>query len=145
MLGVMDTAAALNLAKEQGVDLVEIAATANPPVAKLIDYKKFIYQEEKKNRQAQKNTHKVEMKELWMGPLMGEHDLQNRAKRGIEFLTGGDHVKFTIRYSGREMAHREIGYKVIDRVKELLSEVAEVEKEPVFLGRQLSIQFKPKK
>lgn len=145
MLGVVDTVAALNQAKEQGVDLVEITAQANPPVAKLIDYKKFIYQEEKKSRQSQKNVHRVEMKELWMGPLMGQHDLENRVNRGIEFLNAGDHVKFTIRYSGREMAHKEIGYRVIDRIKELLSEVAEVEKEPIFLGRQLSIQFKPKR
>lgn len=144
-LGVLDKAEALRLAQEQDVDLVEIAPMANPPVTKLVDYKKFLYQEERKEREAKRNVHKVGMKELWLGPLMGEHDLRTRVERGKEFLGEGDHVKFVVRYTGRQMAHREIGYKVIDKLKEMLSEVAEVEKDPVFIGRQLSIQFKPKK
>ena len=144
-LGVLDKSEALKIAEEREVDLVEIAPMANPPVAKLVDYKKFLYQEERKEREARRGTHKVSMKELWLGPLMGEHDLKTRVERGKEFLNSGDHVKFVVRYTGRQMAHREIGYKVIDKLKEMLSEVAEVEKEPVFLGRQLSIQFKPKK
>ncbi len=144
-LGVVPTAEAKAKAQELGVDLVEIAAAAVPPVAKLINYKKLRYQEDRREREARKGTHKVEMKELWLGPLMGEHDLLTRTTRGKEFLGDGDHVKFTVRFSGREMNHKEFGYKVITQVKGLLADVAEVEKEAVFLGRQLSIQFKPKK
>lgn len=144
-LGVVPTAEAKAKAQELGVDLVEIAAAAVPPVAKLINYKKLRYQEDRREREARKGTHKVEMKELWLGPLMGEHDLLTRTNRGKEFLGDGDHVKFTVRFSGREMNHKEFGYKVITQVKGLLADVAEVEKEAVFLGRQLSIQFKPKK
>lgn len=144
-LGILTKEEALQRARESELDLVEIAPHANPPVAKLVDYKKFLYQEERKEREARKGAHKVGMKELWLGPLMGEHDLMTRVERGKEFLGQGDHVKFVVRYTGRQMAHREIGYKVIDKLKELLVEVADVEKEPVFVGRQLSIQFKPKK
>lgn len=136
---------ALQKARDLEVDLVEIAPNAAPPVAKLIDYKKYLYQEERKEREARKGAHRVEMKELWLGPLMGDHDLMTRVERGKEFLGNGDHVKFVVRYTGRQMAHREIGYKVIDKLKEFLTEIAEVEKEPVFVGRQLSIQFKPRK
>lgn len=136
---------ALQKAKDQGVDLVEIAAAATPPVVKLIDHKKYMYQEERKERQAKKGAHKVEMKELWLGPLIGEHDLNTRVSRGKEFLKQGHHVKFTVRYSGREMAHKEFGYKVVDKVKALLIDVAEVEKDAQMLGRQLFVSFKPKK
>jgi translation initiation factor IF-3 len=144
-IGILSKEEALQRAREAEVDLVEIAPNASPPVVKLIDYKKFLYQEERKEREARRGTHKVGMKELWLGPLMGEHDLVTRVERGKEFLGQGDHVKFVVRYTGRQMAHREIGYKVIDKLKELLAEVADVEKEPVFMGRQLSIHFKPKK
>lgn len=144
-LGVIATQAARDKAKELGVDLVEVAAQAKPPVAKLINYKKLRYQEEKKERNAKKGTRKVEMKELWLGPFIGEGDLQTRVGRGIEFLKNGDHVRFTVRFSGREMAHQEFGYKVIDKVKEMLKDLAEVEKPPQFFGRELGISFKPKK
>jgi translation initiation factor IF-3 len=144
-LGVVTTLEARKKAEELGVDLVEVASSASPPVAKLINYKKFRYQEDRRERSAKKNTHRVEMKELWLGPLIGEHDLLTRVSRGKEFLETGDHVKFTVRFSGREMAHKEFGYKVVDRVRELLADTAEVEKDPQFLGRQLSVTFRPKK
>lgn len=141
----MATGVAREQAQELGVDLVEVAAAAKPPVAKLINYKKLRYQEEKKERNAKKGTRKVEMKELWLGPFIGEGDLNTRVTRGIEFLKDGDHVRFTVRFSGREMAHQEFGYKVIDKVKEMLKDLAEVEKPPQFFGRELGISFKPKK
>jgi translation initiation factor IF-3 len=144
-LGVLARDEALRRAEELEVDLVEIAPNADPPVAKLVDYKKYLYQEERKEREARKGAHRVEMKELWLGPLMGEHDLMTRVERGKEFLSTGDHVKFVVRYTGRQMAHREIGYKVLDKLKGLLVDFADIEKEPVFIGRQLSIQFKPKR
>jgi translation initiation factor IF-3 len=143
-LGVVDTSEARSKAQDAGTDLVEIAAGANPPVVKLINYKKYRYQEAKKDRLAKRGTHKVEMKELWLGPLIGQHDLETRVNRGREFLESGDHVKFTVKFSGAEMSHKELGYKVLDRVKELLNELGEVEKAPQFLGRQLFVTFKPK-
>lgn len=144
-LGVLALAEARAKAQELGVDLVEIAPTATPPVAKLINFKKLKYQEERKEREARKGTRKVEMKELWLGPQIGIHDLETRVNRGIEFLKSGDHVRFTVRFSGREMAHKEFGYKVLDRVKEMIQEVGEVEKEPMMLGRELFLTIKPKK
>lgn len=141
----MPTSEALAKAKELGVDMVEIAGAAKPPVVKLINYKKLRYQEDRKDRQARKGAHKVEMKELWLGPLIGEHDLSTRVNRGKEFLDSGDHVKFTVRFSGREMAHKEFGYQVLDKVKEILAPIAEIEKEPEFFGRQLFMSFKPKR
>jgi len=144
-LGVLSLADAKAKAGELGVDLVEIAPLAKPPVAKLINYKKLRYQEERKEREARKGTKKVEMKELWLGPQIGEHDLQTRVNRGIEFLKSGDHVRFTVRFSGREMAHKEFGYKVLDKVKVMIAEVGEVEKAPMMLGRELFLTIKPKK
>lgn len=143
-IGLMPLAEAKAKAAELGVDLVEINGAATPPVVKLINYKKLRYQEEKKEREARKGTKKVEMKEFWLGPQIGEHDLLTRVNRGIEYLKGGDHVRFTVRFSGREMAHKEFGFRVLDRVKELVKEVGEVEKEPFLLGRELFITFKPK-
>ena len=143
-IGVMTLAEAKAKALELGVDMVEINSTATPPVVKLINFKKLKYQDEKKEREARKGARRVEMKEFWLGPQIGEHDLLTRVNRGIEYLKDGDHVRFTVRFSGREMAHKEFGYKVLDRVKELVSEVAEVEKEPFLLGRELFITFKPK-
>lgn len=142
---MVETAEAREKARELGVDLVEIAPNADPPVAKLINYKKLRYQEARREREAKKGTHKVEMKELWLGPFIGDGDLTTRVNRGKQFLLTGDHVRFTVRFSGREMAHQEFGYKVIERVKEMLAEVAEVEKPPVFMGRELGVTFKPKK
>lgn len=144
-VGVVDIAEARQKAEELGVDLVEIAPLAKPPVAKLINYKKLRYQEERKEREARRGTHKVEMKELWLGPLIGEHDLETRVNRGRGFLEKSNHVRFIVRFSGREMAHREFGYKVVEKVKVMLSGIAEVEKEAQFLGRELSIAFRPTK
>jgi translation initiation factor IF-3 len=135
----------LNRAKEEGVDLVEVAPSANPPVAKLIDFKKFKYEENKKLRLSRRGTHESSTKEVWLGPLMSDHDLDTRLKRAKLFLSEGDRVKFTVKFSGREMNHPEFGHRVLGKVKDKLVGIANQDGFPRFLGRNLSVGFLPEK
>lgn len=141
----MKTEEALAAAREQELDLVEVAPTAKPPVVKIVDFKKFKYEEAKKERQARRNTHEIDTKEIWLGPLMSPHDLEVRLKRAKEFFEDGDRVKLTVKFSGREMAHKEFGYEVLDKAKEYLAEVGTPYGEPKFFGRNLSLAFNPLK
>lgn len=125
--------------------MVEVAPSANPPVAKLIDFKKFKYEENKKLRLSRRGTHESSTKEVWLGPLMSDHDLDTRLKRAKEFLEDGDRVKFTVKFSGREMAHPEFGHRVLGKVKERLVGIANQDGFPKFLGRNLSVGFLPEK
>jgi len=140
----MTSEEALEKAKNLEVDLVEVAPNAKPPVCKLIDFKKFKYEESKKQRLAKKLTKETETKELWMGPLMSEHDFNIHIKRAIEFLTAGNRVKLNVRFSGREMAHPEFGHQIIEKAKEALENIGSLDKGPVFLGRNLIASFNPK-
>lgn len=142
-IGVLTLQEALSRAGEEGLDLVEIAPGAKPPVAKLIDYKKFKYEESKKERLSRRHSHESSSKEVWLGPLMSDHDLQVRLKKAREFLEVGDRVKFTVKFSGREMAHPEFGHKVLGKVKENLIELATQDGQTRFLGRNLSASFLP--
>lgn len=137
-LGLMSREEALAKAKEQELDLVEIAAQANPPVAKLIDYEKFRYQEEKKEQQARKNIREVELKEIWLSPRIAEHDLDTRLKKADEFITKGDKVKLNVKFKGREMAHPETGYKVTKQALDWFGDRVAVERETKFEGRNLT-------
>lgn len=127
------------------MDLVEISPKADPPVVRIVDFKKFKYEEAKKERLARKNTHQTETKEIWLGPLIGQNDFENRIRRAKEFLEEGDRVKLTVKFSGREMQHPEFGHKVLNNAKDSLVELAEADGEPKFLGRNLSLAFKPTK
>ena len=138
----MDLPEALRLARKDDLDLVEVAPNADPPVCRIVDFKKFKYLEAKKERLAQKKIHKTETKEIWLGPLMGNHDLEFRLQRGKDFLQHGDRVKFTVKFSGREMAHPELGHSVLSKVEQLLTDLAVKDGEPRFLGRNLSLSFK---
>lgn len=129
---------ALNKARELELDLVEIAAGANPPVAKLIDYEKFRYQEEKKEQQAKKNIHEVQLKEIWLSPRIAEHDLDTRLKKADEFIAKGNKVKLNVKFKGREMAHPEIGYKVAEQALDWFKGRVRVERETKFEGRNLT-------
>lgn len=129
---------ALAKAREFELDLVEIAEKANPPVAKLIDYEKFRYQEEKKEQQARKNMREVELKEIWLSPRIADHDLETRLKKANEFLAKGNKVKLNVKFKGREMAHPETGYKVTDRALEWFNGRVAVERETKFEGRNLT-------
>ena len=139
MLGIMSPEKALEKAYEMGLDLVEISPNANPPVCKILDYGKFKYQQQKKAAEARKNQNVIEVKELKMRPNIGEHDIEVKLKHAQRFFDDGNKVKFTVRFRGREMAHKDIGYKLMDRFKEFFADQAKVEQSPKMLGRQMTM------
>ena len=143
-LGVMKTIEAIDLAKNRKMDLVEIAASNNPPVCKIIDYGKFKYQEQKKKNEAKKKQKTIETKEIKIRPGTGEHDYQVKIKNAQKFLKGGNRVKFSLRYKGREMEHSNLGIDMLKRVKSDLEELTRVEMEPKIEGRQAFLVVAPK-
>lgn len=142
-IGVVSLEDALAQAKKVELDLVEIVPAANPPVARIVDFKKFKYEESKKERLARSKTHETSTKEIWLGPLIGAHDLENRLNRAKEFFENGDRVKLTVKFSGREMAHPEFGRAVLKKASESLTELGTPDGEARFLGRNLSLSFNP--
>ncbi len=138
-LGVLTRAEALEKAKQEGVDLIEIAPNASPPVARLTNFQKFRYEEGKKERASKKGENAGGLKELWLSPRIAEHDLKVRLNRTEEFLKAGHKVKLTVKFKGREMAHQELGHKVLQEALSLLGNKAGVEREPKFEGRKLSM------
>ncbi len=137
MVGIMPIKEAHAKAEELGVDLVEVAPLAKPPVAKLIDYSKFLYQLKKKKQEEKKGAKASETKQIRFGPFIGEHDLDIKLKRAKEFLTEGNKVKFAVRFTGRQMGHQSIGREKLDKVLEKLGELAKVEREIKMEGRQM--------
>jgi len=144
-VGIMPLGAALQKAREAGVDLVEVAAMAQPPVCKLIDFKKFKYLEAKKEREEKKGQKGGGLKEIRLSPFIAQNDLNTRLERIKEFLKEGNKVKVIVRFSGREITKKDFGYKVINRVIESLGDLAEKENEPKFQGRELFLILAPKK
>ena len=142
--GVMPTSAALEAAEEAGLDLVEIVATADPPVAKILDYGKFRFQEQKKKAEARKRQKVVELKEIKLRPNIDTHDYEVKAKAMHRFFDEGDKVKVTLRFRGREMAHPELGMKLLNKVQADFEEVAKVEYAPRMEGRQMIMILAPK-
>ncbi len=145
-LGIMSSKDAQLLAKEQGVDLVEIAANANPPVVKIIDWGKYQYQkmkEEAKNRKKAREK-QSELKQMKIGLKISDNDLNIKIRKMREFLCDGDRVKIMIVFKGREMAHKELGQNLLDKIIELLGDDAIVEGKPQFNGRNLSVQVRKK-
>ncbi len=141
MVGIMPIKEALQKAEELEIDLVEIAPMAKPPVAKLIDYSKFLYQLKKKKQEEKKGSKASETKQIRFGPFIGEHDLDIKLKRAKEFLTEGNKVKFTVRFTGRQMGHQEIGKQKLEQVLEKLGEMAKVEREIKMEGRQMHMML----
>lgn len=139
MIGIMPIREALQKAEELGIDLVEVAPLAKPPVAKLIDFSKFLYQLKKKKQEEKKGAKGSETKQIRFGPFIGEHDLDIKLKRAKEFLTDGNKVKFSVRFTGRQMGHQEIGRQKLDAVLEKLGELAKVEREAKMEGRQMTM------
>ena len=137
-LGIIDKEEALNKAKKLGLDLVEVASKADPPVARIVNFQKFRYEESKKEKAAKKAS-SGSLKELWLSPRIEEHDIKVRLDRTEEFLKEGHKVKLTVKFRGREMAHPELGHKVLNEALALLGEKVSVEREPRFEGRNLSI------
>jgi translation initiation factor IF-3 len=144
-LGIVDVRDALRMAAEADVDLVEIAPTAEPPVAKLMDYGKFRYAEQKRLHEAKLKQKIVELKEIKFRPQTDENDYQIKMRNVKKFLEEGDKVKITIRFRGREMAHQEFGMQLVQRVRDEVAEVSQVESFPKFEGRQMIMVLAAKK
>ena len=143
--GVMDTRDAVRLAREKGMDLVEVAPNAEPPVCKIIDFGKFQYAAKKKANEAKKKQVVITVKEVKFRPGTDEHDYSYRMKHAREWLTGGDKVKATIWFRGREMTHRELGARILEKLEKDLLDVAEVEMRPRMEGNQMFTIFGPKR
>lgn len=144
-LGVMDTRDAIRKAREQGLDLVEVAANAEPPVCRIIDFGKFQYEAKKKANEAKKKQVTITVKEVKFRPGTDEHDYDYRMKRSREWLQEGDKVKATIWFRGREMTHRELGSRILEKLEGDLADVGEVEARPRMEGNQMFIIFGPKR
>ena len=142
--GEMPLAAALDAATEAGLDLVEIAGTANPPVVKILDYGKFKFQEQKKKNEARKRQKVVELKEIKLRPMIDDHDYDVKARAMSRFFEEGDKVKVTLRFRGRELAHPELGMKLLQKVKADFEPIAKVEYEPRMEGRQMIMILAPR-
>ncbi len=136
---------ALRLAADEGLDLVEVAPTAEPPVCKVMDYGKFVFEQNKKNQVAKKKQRQIQVKEVKFRPGTEEGDYQVKMKNLVRFLTAGDKAKVTLRFRGREMAHKDLGAKLLERVRDDLIELASVEQFPQMEGRQMTMVLTPKK
>ena len=143
-LGIMSAARALEIADEQSLDLVKISPQANPPVCKLMDYGKFRFEQSKREKEARKNQHVVEIKEVRMSPGIDIGDFNTKLKNAQKFLTEGNRVKVSVRFRGREMAHTDIGRSLLLRFAEQAGEVASMERDPKMEGRSMSIFLVPK-
>ncbi len=142
-VGVVPLRDALVLAEERGLDLVEVAPNAVPPVCRVLDYGKYRYEQTKKEREARKHQKQAELKEVRLKPKTDDHDLEIKAKQARKFLLAGDKVKFTVRFRGREMAHPDIGREMLEQIAEQLRDVATIEQRPLMEGRALSLMLAP--
>ena len=133
------------MAEEAGVDLVEVAAKANPPVCRLVDYGKFRYQEQKRQQEIKAKQKVIQVKEVKFRPATDENDYQTKLRALTRFLNDGNKAKVTLRYRGREMAHQDLGQDVLSRIREDLAEIAQVEQFPKLEGRQMIMVLAPKR
>jgi len=138
-LGVVPTFEALQIARERGLDLVEVAPTAAPPVCRLLDYGRFKYEQEKKDREARKNQKIVLMKEVRLRPKTDSHDLDTKAKAIERFIEEGDRVKVTLRFRGREMAHPGLGRQLLEELAERVKDIASYERMPAMEGNTMTM------
>jgi len=142
--GVVPFADALRLAEDTGLDLVEIAPNSEPPVCKLLDYGRFRFDQQKKAAEARKKQKTVEVKEIKLRPAIDKHDYETKMKAVRRFFEEGDKVKVTLRFRGREMAHQQIGLRLLERVRDETLDVAKVELEPQLEGRQMIMILAPR-
>ena len=143
-LGIMSAEEANRIAEEQGLDLVKISPNAVPPVCKIMDYSKFCFDQKKKEKEAKKNQRVVEVKEIRMSPSIDTNDLNTKVKSALKFLGDGNRVKVSVRFRGREMAHTDIGEKLLIDFAEACAEMATMEKNPKLEGRFMAIFLTPK-
>ena len=143
--GVMTRAEALQLATDAALDLVEVSPTAEPPVVRVMDFGKFLFEQNKKAHSAKRKQKQIQVKEVKFRPGTEEGDYQVKLRNLIRFITEGDKAKVTLRFRGREMAHQDIGRRLLQRVSGDLAEIAVVEQNPLMEGRQMVMVFSPKK
>jgi len=144
-VGIMNPRDALKKAEDEGLDLVEIAPNANPPVCKIIDYGKFRYDQTKREKESKKASHQIKVKEVKVKPNIDEHDLQTKMRHAKDFLEKGNKVKVTCMFRGREMAHKDIGERLIKKIVEDLKEIAVCETPMKMFGRFLTVVLAPHK
>ncbi len=142
-LGILNTNEAIAMAKEEGLDLIEIAPNAKPPVCKIIDMGKFKYDAQKKANKAKKKQKIVLLKEIKLRPVTETHDYDFKVKNAKKFITKGDKVKFTIKFKGRELQHSHLGNELMNKIKEDMKDVGKVEMDPKFEGKQMTMVIQP--
>ena len=142
-LGILNTNQAIAMAKEEGLDLIEIAPKANPPVCKIIDMGKFKYDAQKKANKAKKKQKIVSLKEIKLRPVTGTHDYEFKVKNAKKFIVKGDKVKFTIRFKGRELQHSHLGNELMNKIKEDMKDIGKVELDAKFDGKQMIMVIQP--
>jgi len=142
-LGILNTNEAIMMAKEEGLDLIEIAPNAKPPVCKIIDMGKYKYDAQKKANKAKKKQKKIELKEIKLRPVTETHDYQFKIKNAQKFISKGDKVKFTIRFKGRELQHSHLGNELMNKIKEDMQDIGKVELHPKFDGKQMIMVIQP--
>lgn len=142
-VGIVPTREALDMARERGLDLVEVAPNAIPPVCRLMDYGKFRYEQSRKERESRKNQHVVELKEVRIRPKIDDHDLETKGRQAAKFLDAGDKVKLTVTFRGREMAHPDIGKGLLDQLADILRPHGTIEQSPRLEGRAMTIMMNP--
>lgn len=142
--GVMPLKQALKLAQERQMDLVKVAPKAKPPVCRIMDYGKFKYEQSKKERESRKKQKVINIKEIRMSPNIDEHDFMVRVKNAQRFLKDGDKIKIAIRFRGREITHKAIGEEILQKMYEILKDIAVIEKKPNFEGRNITMVIAPK-
>ena len=142
-LGILNTNEAIAKAKEEGLDIIEIAPNANPPVCKIIDMGKFKYDAQKKANKAKKKQKKIELKEIKLRPVTETHDYNFKLKNAQKFLSKGDKVKFTIKFKGRELQHSNLGHDLMNKIQEDIKLVGKVEMNPKFDGKQMIMVIQP--
>lgn len=143
-LGVMTKDEALKLATEEGKDLVLVAPSANPPVVKIINFAKFKYQEQQKQAASKKSAKGVNIKEIRLTPFIAQNDFNSRIKKAREFLTEGNKVRINVKFTGRQITHKEFGNRIMDDALDELSDLSTVEREPQLVGKILIAQLQPK-
>jgi translation initiation factor IF-3 len=144
-LGIMPLSQALALSRERGLDLVEVAPTAQPPVCRIVDYGKLRYEQAKKERQAKKGQHLSQVREVKIRPKIGEHDIESKLRNARKMLADGDKIKVIVVFRGREMAHQDRGWKLLQMVGESLKDVAVPDRPPSMEGNTLGVIFAPSK
>lgn len=140
----MSLSEALSIAEKSGVDLIEISPNADPPVAKVIDWGKYQYQKMKEQQKNRKKSRTVETKQIRLGLKIGAHDLDIKIRKMREFISQGDKVRIVVLFRGREMAHKEIGYELLEKITDNLSDIAVTEQNPQIAGRNLSVVVRSK-